>query len=120
MGMTLDIRFPAGSVPGWEAIRAKLTAAGESPLLRMIDGLPAFPDEVPEPTWRELRVSLGGPMITLRRTDAGFACVAWGNLDEAGIQAWNRLAWACAAAGEGTVQSLSADAFAASVNLRAS
>ena len=58
MGIERIVVFPAGT-PGWSIIRDQLVAAGSSPSMRMIDGMPAFPDETPEPTWSELRISFG-------------------------------------------------------------
>lgn len=83
MGVERVVRFPAGGVPGWAEIAARLTAAGERPAFRMIDGLPAFPDEVPDPGWRELRVGLSGGMVTLHREPDAIRCVTWGTADPA-------------------------------------
>jgi hypothetical protein len=67
----------------------------------MIDNLPAFPDEEPEPGWRELRVSLGGGMLTLRREPGRWSVVVWGNADEALRRDQDLLARVCAEAGGG-------------------
>jgi len=121
MGMDRTVRFPAGEPPAWEAIRDHLRRAGEDGALRMIDGLPAFPDETPEPGWRELRVGTAAGMVTVRRGPASLACVVWGNADDALRAAWDKVTWACAAAGAGVVETpsgpLSAAEFAASVGL---
>jgi hypothetical protein len=82
--------------PDWPVIAAKLRAAGESPILRMIDGLPAFPDEAPEPTWKELRVGLIGGMITIRKAFDGVTLVSWGTEDPGLAAAMETLAAACA------------------------
>ena len=121
MGMDRAIRFPTGTVPSWDVIRARLQRVGESATLRMIDGLPAFPDEVPEPTWNELRVGLSAGMITIRRVAGSFTCVVWGNADAALLAAWDKLTWACAAGGgviETTSGELSADEFAVASGLQ--
>jgi hypothetical protein len=81
MGYERTIPMAADRVPDWGTIARQLRLAGDSPVLRMIDGLPAFPDETPEPTWRELRVGLAGGMITIRRTADGISCVSWGTDD---------------------------------------
>ncbi len=116
MGLDRTIRFPAGAVPGWSAITGRLAGLGEPAPLRMIDGLPAFPDEVPEDGWRELRVGCTAGMVTLRRGADSLTCVVWSNADPALLAARDRLAWACAAAGDGVVVSdaseLPADTFA--------
>ena len=103
MGMVRVVTFPDAG-PTWEAVRDRLTAAGVSVQMRMIDNMPAFPDEAPELDWKELRVSLGGGMITLRREAEKWSAVVWGNADEALRADQDRLAQASAAAGGGTVQ----------------
>lgn len=65
----------------WPALVTKLHAHGETPVLRMIDGLPAFPDEIPDASWNELRIGLNGGMVTLKRTANGFSLVTWGTTD---------------------------------------
>ena len=66
---------PAAS---WAAILERLRARGESPAVKMVDGLPAFPGEVPEESCAEVRLGFPSGMVTLRRTPAGLACVVWG------------------------------------------
>jgi hypothetical protein len=121
MGQELTIQFLPGAVPGWDDIRGQLARVGELAPLRMIDGLPAFPDETPEPGWQELRLGTGAGMMTLRRSGDALSCVIWGNADPALLAARDRVAWACAAAGKGTVAtptgSVSADEFAVRVGL---
>jgi hypothetical protein len=117
MGLDCTVRFPGAALPAWEAIRARLAEVGESGLLRMIDGMPAFPEETPDEGWRELRVGTGAGMVTIRRTGDSLNCVVWGNADPALLAARDRVAWACAAAGAGSVATpsgeLSAPEFAA-------
>jgi hypothetical protein len=72
--------------------------------MRMIDNMPAFPDEEPEEGWKELRVSLGGGMITLRREAGRMRVVVWGNADAALQQQQELLTRVCAEAGSGTVR----------------
>lgn len=116
MGTERRIRF-AGESPTWDTIKAQLLRVGEPAPLRMIDGQPAFPDETPDAGWKELRVGTAAGMVTVRRTPDGFACVVWGNADAALRLAWDRVCWACAAAGGGTVEAQTAEAFAASAGL---
>ena len=71
----------------------------------MIDDLPAFPDEVPEPGWRELRISLSGGMVTIRAAPTGWTCVIWGNADPALARSWDICCWAIASAGNGSITS---------------
>lgn len=116
MGLDCTVRFPAGAVPAWEAIKACLARVGEPGTIRMIDGQPAFPDEAPEVSWRELRVGCAAGMVTVRKGPDSLACVVWSNADAALLAARDRVAWACAAAGPGSIEtesgSLSAGAFA--------
>lgn len=112
MGLDCTIVFAAGAEPTWGAVKAQLARVGESGHLRMIDGLPAFPDEEPEGGWRELRVGVAAGMVTVRRGGSSFTCVVWSNADAGLLAARDRVAWACAAAGGGTVEGRSAGAFA--------
>ena len=57
MGMDRTIRFSSEAVPGWPAIKAQLARVGETGELRMIDGMPAFPQTT--------HVSVSGPRRTL-------------------------------------------------------
>lgn len=122
MGMDRTVRFPSGIVPSWDLIRTQLTRLGVSAPLRMIDGLPAFPDETPEPGWRELRVGVAGGMVTIRSASASFTCVVWGNATDELRAGWDAVCWACAAAGEGLIETpsgpLPAPDFAAVAGLR--
>ena len=79
--MGLERTIPATRPLEWPRLVARLKEFGEAPILRMIDGLPAFPDEEPTSDWRELRVGLAGGMVTLRRTSEGYSCVTWGTAD---------------------------------------
>lgn len=100
MGMQRDIQF-ATAEPTWEAVVSELRGLGEQPILRMIDGLPAFPDEQPADGWRELRVSVTGGMVTIRRGDSGWSCVVWGNADDALRKGWDAVCAALTRAGGG-------------------
>jgi hypothetical protein len=121
MGLERTIRFSSGELPTWDEIRAQLLRVGVDGTIRLIDGMPAFPDEAPEPGWRELRVGTAAGMVTIRRRPDSLTCVVWGNADSALTAAWHKFIWACAAVGAGTVEtptgSLPAAEFAASVGL---
>jgi hypothetical protein len=117
LGVERVIRFPT-VVPEWPAVEAKLAEVGETPTVRMIDGLPAFPDERPEPGWQELRVGLAGGMITLRRAGTEVRIVTWGTADPALSRSWDRLCWAAAAAGNGVI--LLADGARSAIEYRTS
>jgi hypothetical protein len=103
VGAERVVHFRAGTSPGWPEIAAKLVTSGESPILRMIDGLPALPDEVPDLTWKELRVGLTGGMVTLRRDADTIRCVIWSNDDPALRAALDTSVRAVASAGDGTL-----------------
>lgn len=103
MGQQRTVRFPGGSTPSWEAIRDQLRKVEPGVALRMIDGLPAFPDEVPESGWNELRVGLSAGMVTVRKSGNDLVCVVWGDSGSELSRAWDRVCWACAAAGQGMV-----------------
>src|SRR4051794_16420066 len=101
MGMDQTVTF-AGSAPAWPRVASLLAERGYPVQMRMIDGELAFPDEMPAATWREIRLGTPQGMITLRRQRTGdseaLVLVTWGNADAEMRQAWNALAWACAAA----------------------
>jgi hypothetical protein len=107
MGMDQRVLLPAGKNPSWKSISAVLTARHVAVQLRMIDGQLAFPDEVPEDGWRELRVSTPGGMTTLRREDNAVVLVTWGNAADSLRREWNALTWAIAEATSGQVVSAS-------------
>jgi hypothetical protein len=101
VGVQSSIRFSTGAVPSWGAIRAAVAATGNPPVVRMIDGLPAFPDETPPDEWKEVRIGLAGTMVTLRRTEAGIDVVTWGTADPALESARSRVCDALSQLSEG-------------------
>jgi hypothetical protein len=123
MGMDRTIRFTAGKVPTFEAVRDQLARSSFPVQVRMIDGQLAFPDEIPPESWRELRLGTPQGMITVRRAKDEITCVTWGNADGALLQAWNAVTWAFAVAGDGTIHdpegSRSASEFLANADLPA-
>jgi hypothetical protein len=104
MGMEIRVEMGEPARPLWPALADLLTARGFPVQMRMIDGQPAFPDEAPPDDWRELRLGTTAGMITLRREPGAVVLVAWGNAEASLRQAWQALAWACAEAGSGRVQ----------------
>jgi hypothetical protein len=102
MGVERTMNFP-GDVPTWAKVQELLKTAGEMPIIRMIDGLPAFPDEIPEEGWKELRVTLSGGMITIRKAAQQVKCVTWGTQDAALEKCWQALCEAWATAGNGQI-----------------
>lgn len=97
--MGLDMTIPwSGPGPAWKNLAADSQRRGVPLQLRMIDNLPAFPDEIPDDHWTELRVSVAAGMITLRRVETGIQLVTWSNADAALLVARDALADAIAAA----------------------
>ncbi len=66
--------------------------------MRMVDGQLAFPDEEPPTDWRELRVSIAGGMVTIRRQESAVEIFTWGNADDSMRQTWETVARAFAEA----------------------
>jgi len=118
MGLDRTIRFSSDETPTWDAIRRRLSLIGASASLRLIDGLPAFPDELPADDWKELRIGMAAGMVTIRRGAGRLTCVIWANAGQALEEDWRRVTWACAAAGDGLIDgadgTVTADEFARS------
>ena len=91
MGLSRTIQLTNGE-PTWDAVIIRLQSLGETPQLRMIDGLPAFPNETPPTDWRELRITLAGGMVTIRREPQAWTLVTWGTADPALELSQQRLA----------------------------
>ncbi|MBX9680074.1 MAG: hypothetical protein K2X38_15030 [Gemmataceae bacterium] len=104
MGLDRKVRFDPKQLPAWPAMAAKFKSEGLAVSMRMINGELAFPDEEPEPDWRELRVAAAGNMITLRRDPDGISLVIWGNADDALKLAWEQMAHAIASLTHGSVE----------------
>lgn len=81
MGLERQISFT--TLPTWETLRTRFAAAGFQLQMRMIDNMPAFPDEVPDADWSEVRFTLGRGMLTLRRAGTALSVIVWGNADAA-------------------------------------
>ena len=109
MGIERIVRLPSDATPDWAAVSARLDELGERPLLRMIDDLPAFPDEVPPADWRELRVGLSGGMVTLRRDGPLVRCIVWGTADTHLVRGRDACCWALAAAAGGAIEAAPGD-----------
>lgn len=104
MGVERVVEHAGDVVPSWPAILAELQLRGESPALRMIDGMLALPDEQPEDGWRELRLGFAGGMLTLRRSPGQLACVMWGNAGPELQASAEKLCEAAATATGGTLR----------------
>ncbi|HEY7313160.1 MAG TPA: hypothetical protein VH643_27675 [Gemmataceae bacterium] len=104
MGMEQTVSFAGTTVPSFVAVRDFLGQRGFPLQMGMIDGQLAFPDELPDDSWRELRLRTPQGMVTVRRDGERLAFVTWGNADDAMRQAWNALVWAFAAVGGGQIE----------------
>src|SRR6516225_7147274 len=67
MGLEQTVVFSTHAVPGWRQVQDLLASRGFPLQIRMINDQLAFPDEMPEEPWRELRVATAADMVTLRR-----------------------------------------------------
>jgi hypothetical protein len=123
MGLDQAVTFAPGKVPAYSAVSELLARRGFPVQMRMIDGNLAFPDEMPEEPWRELRLATPQGMVTVRRDSERIVCVTWGNADAALLQAWNAVTWAFAVLGEGEITgaqgTMSAGAFRTTADLPA-
>lgn len=80
----------------WAVVLERLATRGVPATVKMIDGLPAFPGEVPDESCSELRLSFPAGMVSLKRVAAGVVCVVWGNAGAELIAARDACAAACA------------------------
>ena len=124
MGMEQSVSFASGKMPAYTSVRDFLGELGLPLQMGMIDGQLAFPDELPEDNWRELRLRTPQGMVTVRREMDKLVFVTWGNADAVLTQAWNALVWAFTAMGGGKVETpqgpLDAATYRARVDLPAS
>ncbi|HWG43114.1 MAG TPA: hypothetical protein VN688_10035 [Gemmataceae bacterium] len=104
MGMEQSVSFVGQIIPAYSAVRDFLAQRGFAVQMGMIDGQLAFPDELPEQNWRELRLRTPQGMVTVRREAERLIFVTWGNADEDMLQAWNALVWAFAEVGSGQIE----------------
>ncbi len=103
MGMQKSVQF-SDAGPSWHAIVEQFTLRGITPSLRMIDSMPAFPDETPEATWKELRLGFTTGMVTIRRDGSQWSCIVWGNADSELLAAQLLVCEVLAAAGNGIIR----------------
>ncbi len=96
MGMTKTVTF-SEKPPAWPTVRDRLTAAGFTPQMRLIDNMPAFPDEEPPDDWKDIRLTLGGGMLTVRNEGTAWHIVVWGNADAETLAHQEAVAQACSA-----------------------
>lgn len=122
MGVERTISHEPDVLPDWAVVRGLLVARGETATLRMIDGMPAFPDEIPDEAWHELRVGMTGGMVTVKRRAGQLVCVTWGTGEPALVRSWNLLNYCLTKATSGTIQTetglMNADDFARSIGIQ--
>jgi hypothetical protein len=104
MGMEQTVSFVDKPNPTYTTVRDFLGQRGFPLQMGMIDGQLAFPDELPDENWREMRLRTPQGMVTMRRDGERLAFVTWGNADAAMLQAWNALVWAFAEVGGGQIE----------------
>jgi hypothetical protein len=105
MGLEQTVVFSTHAVPVWRQVQHLLASRGFPLQIRMINDQLAFPDEMPEEPWRELRVGTAADMVTLRRGPDRVTLVTWANADVPLVRMRNAIAWALAEAGAGHIQS---------------
>jgi hypothetical protein len=104
MGMEQRVTFAGRAIPSYPSVRDLLSGRGFPVQTGLIDGQLAFPDELPDESWRELRLRTPQGMVTVRREAERLVFVTWGNADAAMLQAWNAIVWAFAESGGGQVE----------------
>jgi hypothetical protein len=105
MGVEQAVVFSRDAMPAWRQVHDLLAERGFPVQIRMINDQLAFPDEMPEEPWCELRVGSAAGMVTLRRSAGRVTLVTWGNADAPLVRTRNAIAWALAEAGAGHIQS---------------
>jgi len=108
VGLEVRVKFPAAPVVDWGGLLVGLAASGRPASgrpasVKMIDDLPAFPDEIPPEEWREVRLGFAAGMVTVRRAGTDLACVVWGSADAELAAAQAAVAQALAGQGGGVV-----------------
>lgn len=79
MGIQRQIPKAENQTVNWPQLFDMLQTHGEKAVIRMIDGMPAFPDEQPEANWKEVRIGLSAGMITVKKDSTQLTCVSWGD-----------------------------------------
>ena len=91
------------SVPGANPQVVAQAATEQGLALRMVDNLPAFPDEAVPDEFQEIRLAGPSGMISVRSGPQGLTLVVWGNAEEALRAALAKLAGRLAELSSGTV-----------------
>lgn len=77
--MGMEVSLP-GNHWTWPQIQNAMRSFDPPAVLKMADGLLVFPDEEPQPDWKELRLGFPSGMITLRRESGALKLVTWGQI----------------------------------------
>lgn len=72
--------------------------------LRLVDGLPALPDETVPPEFQELRLALSGEMVTVVSEPFGYRLVTWSTASPEFQMAVNRIMEQLVFTGGGTIE----------------
>lgn len=91
------------SVPGGSPRLVAQAAKEQGLALRMVDNLPAFPDEAVPEEFQEVRLAGPAGMISVRSGPPGLTLVVWGNAEDALRQDLSKLAARLAELSSGTV-----------------
>ena len=81
-----------------------LASIGDGWKLRLVDGLPAFPDEAVPSEFHEVRLALSGEMVTVVSEPFGYRLVTWSFVSPEFQNAVNRLAERLVFTGGGTIE----------------
>ncbi|MFM7111651.1 MAG: hypothetical protein ACKO26_10955 [Planctomycetota bacterium] len=81
-----------------------LKSVSDAWCLRLVDGLPAFPDEAVPEEFNEIRLGLGGNMVTVKAVASGLSLVTWSGISTEFHDAVLRLAEALAKEANGRVE----------------
>jgi len=89
---------------GRPSVAKVLASVSDSWCLRLVDGLPAFPDEAVPEEFNEIRLGLGGNMVTIKAVASGLNLVTWSGISIEFHDAVTRLAKALASEVNGRVE----------------
>jgi hypothetical protein len=86
----LELEVPLARTPPLATLVERLTAAGMTAMVVMIDGALVAPGKPFPEEWRDVRVRTPAGTVTIVRRPQGVAVVVWGNADDA-LRAAQRL-----------------------------
>lgn len=91
------------TIPGCEPGNVRVVAKDLGMALRLVENMPAFPDEEIPEEFSEIRLGSEGGMISVRSQPGALVLVVWGNADDPLCQALVKLAGCLATRGAGKV-----------------